>query len=94
MYVSAENIQPEKVEIEELTASTTGEVVTVEGEVVSSSFRDGNLFLTVKDDTGELKVANFNSQKNFQEGDNVAVSGQVTLYEGEVEIIADSIELK
>lgn len=94
MYVSAENIEPQEVEIEELSSSDTGKIVTVEGEVVSSSFRKNNLFLTVEDGTGRIKIVMFDATKNIREGERAVIEGEVTLYRGELEIIADSISRK
>jgi len=92
MFVTAENIEPETAQIESLSSSQTGEIITVEGEIISSQFTDGNLFLTVEDETGSMSVADFNSNKNFQEGDKVSIEGEITLYEGELELIAQAIE--
>jgi len=92
MFVTAESIEPETAQIGSLSSSQTGEIITVEGEIISSQFTDGNLFLTVEDETGSMSVADFNSNKNFQEGDKVSVEGEITLYEGELELIAQAIE--
>ncbi|PSG98616.1 MAG: hypothetical protein BRC29_00630 [Nanohaloarchaea archaeon SW_7_43_1] len=93
MFVTAESIEPETNKIESLSSSSqTGDIITVKGEVISSQYVDGNLFLTVEDETGSMSVADFNSNKNFQEGEKVSVEGEITLYEGELELIAQAIE--
>lgn len=92
IYYAGENIEPEKVAIGNLSTTQTGEIVTVEGEVMSSSFIEGNLFLDLKGETGSISVSNFGANQNFREGETVSVEGEVTIYEGELSMVARSIE--
>jgi DNA/RNA endonuclease YhcR with UshA esterase domain len=92
IYVAGENIEPETVAVENISTTDTGEIVTVEGTVASSSFVEGNLFLDIKGETGSIGVSNFGANQNFREGEKVSIEGEVTIYEGELGLVANSIE--
>jgi RecJ-like exonuclease len=92
IYYAGENIEPETVAIENISTTDTGEIITVEGTITSSSFIEGNLFLDLKGETGSISVSNFGANQNFREGETVSVEGEVTIYEGELSLVANSIE--
>jgi RecJ-like exonuclease len=92
IYYAGENIEPETVAIENISTTDTGEIITVEGTITSSSFIEGNLFLDLEDETGSISVSNFGANQNFREGETVSVEGEVTIYEGELSLVANSIE--
>lgn len=80
---------PEQPPLDEIDPSWTGETIEVSGEIKSRSYSDGNLFLELGD--RELKVVQFETENRFSEGDKVTVTGTVQIYQGEMEIVADSI---
>jgi RecJ-like exonuclease len=92
IYVAGENIEPETMAIENISTTDTGEIITVEGTVTSSSFIEGNLFLDMEDETGSISVSNFGANQNFREGEDVSVEGEITIYEGDLSLVANSIE--
>jgi RecJ-like exonuclease len=92
IYVAGENIEPETMAIENISTTDTGEIITVEGTVTSSSFIEGNLFLDLEDETGSISVSNFGANQNFREGEDVSVEGEITIYEGDLSLVANSIE--
>jgi RecJ-like exonuclease len=92
IYYAGENIEPETMAIENISTTDTGEIITVEGTVTSSSFIEGNLFLDLEDETGSISVSNFGANQNFREGEDVSVEGEITIYEGDLSLVANSIE--
>lgn len=90
LHITSETVKPKEPALSEIDSSWAGEPVLVEGEVSSKYFSGGNLFL----DLGRrnLTAVQFDTEDRFEEGDEVAVEGTVRIYQGEVEIIADSIE--
>lgn len=91
IYFAGENIEPETVGIDDISTTDTGEIISINGTVTSSSFVEGNLFLNVEDETGSISVSKFSADKNFREGEDVIIEGEVTIYEGDLSIIANSI---
>ncbi|MDI6825733.1 MAG: OB-fold nucleic acid binding domain-containing protein [Candidatus Aenigmarchaeota archaeon] len=71
--------------------------VSVSGEVKKKFVSEkGTAFLTLKDDTGEIKVVIFKGSmdvSNVNVGSKVEVMGEVQKYKGELEIIAKKIKL-
>lgn len=81
---------PHEPGLEEIDPSWTGETARVEGEINSKTYTGGNLFLELGN--RNLTVVQFEAEDCFREGEEVAVEGKVRIYQGEMEIIADSIE--
>lgn len=81
--------KPHKTNIGDINASDIGEKIYTEGEVTDFYSSYDSKFLNVSDGTGQISVTSFSSQKNFAEGEKIRFSGQVTLYRGELEIIAE-----
>jgi len=86
-----------KTNIGNIDKSYIGRVVFIRGNVTSNYYKNGNLFLTVKDDTGEIKVVAFeNTVKklniNPKINGYIEIKGNVKEYKGELEIIAERLE--
>jgi len=86
-----ELIKPSVISIEEVS-SKLDSFVYIEGNVVSTTYKQDLAFLTVEDSTGEILVVIFDKlEKNILKGDRIGVSGQISLYRGEMEIIAEKV---
>lgn len=81
----------EKTSVENISASDLGEKVKIAGTVKNSSSFSGTSFLNVSDGTGEISVVSFSLGSGFSRGEKVSIIGRVTMYEGELEIVADEI---
>lgn len=92
MYASSLYIQLEKTEIGEIEKSWSGRNVKISGEITSFSESGGHVFMDVKDSTGEIMVADFDSDFKAEEGEKVNVTGHVAIYKGKLEIIAKEVE--
>lgn len=88
-FTSAQPV--EKTSLENISASNLGEKVRISGTVKSSSSFSRTTFLNVSDGTGEIPVVSFSSGSGFPSGENVSVTGRLTMYEGKLEIVADKI---
>ena len=82
---------PEQVNLDEVESTDLGERVMLTGTVSSLQRAPPNIFFNLSDGSGEIPVAMFSTGKAFSEGEKVVVTGEVTLYQGKLEIIADSI---
>lgn len=85
--------KPGKASVSSIEPSDIGEKVRLEGEVVEAYSSQDSAFLTVSDGTGNISVVSFDGRTFFEEGEEVSFSGRVTLYEGELEVVADEFYL-
>ncbi len=92
MYASSLYIEVEETEIGKIEKSWTGRNVKINGNVTSFTKSGGHAFMDVEDVTGKIKVADFDSEISLSEGENIEVTGNVELYKGELEVIAQEIE--
>jgi DNA/RNA endonuclease YhcR with UshA esterase domain len=81
--------KPEKVSIGEIDHSYTGEKILVDGKIVEEYSSGDSTFLTVSDGTGNISVVSFDGRTYFSQGEKISFSGRVTLYHGELEVMAD-----
>ena len=75
------------IEVTEIGENDIGKVVIVKGEAEGVRVSGNTVFLSIND----IKIVKF-SRDNIQEGDPITVTGRVSLYKGELEIIADKLE--
>ena len=69
-----------------------GEVISVKGKISNSSYYNGNSFFQLKKKNQSLKVVEFESDRKYKNGEEAEVEGEVAIYLGEIEVIADSVE--
>ncbi len=91
MYATSIYVEPPKVEVGSIDASWNGKPVILEGEVKDYSNVSSNIFIDLKDSTGRITVLMFESSIRLSEGDRIRTVGNVELYRGKVEVIADNI---
>lgn len=96
IYAAAMQSQPTITSIASLDNEFVGLKVVISGEVVDShEHQDGHLFLKLKDDSGgTVSVPIFaRTRSELNESieflDVVQVTGEVTLYQGELEVVPD-----
>lgn len=90
IHVASQSITPAEPAISEIDSSWSGETVRIRGEVVSSYSSGNNTFLNVGREHN-ITVVDFESEKNYETGEQVSVTGAVRIYRGTVEIVADSV---
>jgi len=99
LFVVLQFITPESIKIKDINEKMIGRIATINGTVNSFSEKDGNIFIKLGDDTGNITVVMFQSDaKNFNFGNlkksgRVSVTGKVSLYKSELEVVAISIKV-
>jgi DNA/RNA endonuclease YhcR with UshA esterase domain len=95
IYLTILFTEPESVPLSDINDSLVGKIIATEGQI--SSFRISNTstaFITLADKGKEISVIKFNSaEEGFKKGEVVLVSGEVTKYQGKLEIVARQIKL-
>ncbi len=97
LFVIVQLIEPLSVRIGEINEGMSGQLIMTEGTVSSLSTVNGNVFLTLSDN-GEIKVVIFskdagkNNAYELKNNDKIRIEGRVSIYENELEIIAEKIE--
>lgn len=92
MYASSLYLELEKVDIGEIERGWSGKTVKIEGNVTRFSRSNGHAFMDLEDNTGKIMVVDFDSGLQLKKGENVTVTGHVSLYKGKLEVIADEIQ--
>jgi DNA/RNA endonuclease YhcR with UshA esterase domain len=94
IYLTLIFTQPINVPLSEINDSLSGKILETKGRI--SALRVSNTstaFITLEDEKKEILVIKFNSNENeFKKGDLVSVTGEVTRYEGNIEIVARQIK--
>lgn len=87
----ATSIPPEKVEISRIEPSMAGEKVRVQGHVANPAGRE-HFFFTLKNQDSSIEAVKFDSRPSHAQGEKVTLEGEVSMYEGELQIIVDRIK--
>lgn len=82
---------PSELKISELE-NHVDETVTVSGSAKLASYKENVAFVDIADETGKITVVIFDKVEDyFHKDDYITVKGKVSIYKGELEIIADEI---
>lgn len=93
LVVSAEFFEPELVNVAELEDKVE-QIVLVQGEVAKATQKPDVNFFDLKDQTGTITIVAFGSMDRLARGAEIEVQGKVAIYKGELEVIADRIEVR
>ncbi len=102
LFIVSQNLQIRNREISSITPSDVGTTVRVCGDITEkTSSKGGHIFITLRDDTAEIKTVIFNNTAqiiaktidvySLKKHDAICMSGEVNLYKGELEIIGEKI---
>ena len=98
IYLSVNLLGAERIDIGSVSIKDSGKQVLVSGVINSFGESGGNIFIDLEDETGSITVVMFErtgrGQKEvygLQEGDNISVNGQISIYKSGLEIIANKI---
>ncbi len=93
-------IEPEKLSVGQITEKSIGKPVITNGNVKSVFVSNGHLFIKLEGDKSAIDIIMFeNDAKKFPEvydikqGFFIETHGKVALYRGELEIIAEKINI-
>ena len=99
LFIFVQNIEPLEAEIKNIDDSYVGKSVKIQGNIDSLGYgkEKETLFLTVSDENKDIKIVMFknnleNMKENLTINNKIIVTGEVALYNGDLEIIAKRIE--
>jgi len=98
LYFITLNINPEGMAIGNLDRSLIGRSVSITGKITSLYVNNGNIFMNVADESGEIKAvlwkdtlemvrANGIDSDAFEIGKKINMTGEIQEYKGELEIV-------
>lgn len=96
LYLITSNIVSSQVNIGDIDKSFVGKTINITGEITSIANNKGNVFISIKDETGEIRAVlwedtiksiNDIDMSRLDEGSKVNIIGDVQIYKGEIEII-------
>jgi len=80
--------------ISSISKESINKQIKVKGTVKNIIDKENLIMLNLKDKSSQIKVVLFNTNKpNIKKNSFVEISGKVSLYEDEFEIIADSVKI-
>jgi len=98
LFLFAHNIEPLEIDVKDIDDTYVGRAVKVIGVISEKTLTEDEktLFLTVTD-VKDIKVVMFGDNlkdvyEEFLISDRVIIEGDVALYKGDIEIIAESIK--
>jgi len=93
LYISSIFYEPRIISISEINSNFVGKNIKVYGNITYLNWKDNNLFLIVSERNSDIFVVKFSIKDHtFKKHQNIYVSGQVNIYQGDLEIIADRLE--
>ncbi len=93
LYFAAEGYQPPLYTIADLNDDFYGKRVAVEAVATAVRIAEGNMFLTLKDETGSINAVAFNYADALTKGSKVRIEGDYAHYQEKPEIIIKKIEV-
>lgn len=91
---------PTSLAISSIDENSVGQIVSISGIVTSYYTSNGHVFMDVDDTTGSIKVVMFEDDAennpwtyDVRKDDEIIINGKIQLYEGELEIIANSVDI-
>ncbi|MFH1003987.1 MAG: OB-fold nucleic acid binding domain-containing protein [Bacteroidota bacterium] len=98
LFVFTQSIKPVPMKISEINQDYVGRTVVVTGYAKSMSVNNGNVFITFEDNESSIKLVMFEKEAlknkdayNISRLDTLIAEGEVSIYKGEIEIIARKI---
>ena len=92
LYIVSKNIVIDDTTIEKITNEEIEGDVVIKGTIKEINSRGGTTFLVISQES-EIEVIVFSNNVNLSKGDNVKITGQVSEYQDQKEIVADKIEI-
>lgn len=100
LVVVVDSIQPQEIQIENITDDMVYERVVINGVIQNLRINDGHIFFEI-DDGSQIKVVIFESQlhdleisyDDFENGKNILIDGVIEVYKGELEILPKNVAL-
>ncbi|MBN2101857.1 MAG: OB-fold nucleic acid binding domain-containing protein [Candidatus Aenigmarchaeota archaeon] len=103
LYFVSVNIGQDYVKICEIGEKDIGSIITTMGFIDEMNFNKGHIFITLKDETGTIRVVIWNETVNsvgnefrnkIERGTLLKLRGEVKKYESQIEIIPNKNEIE
>ncbi|MFB6204263.1 MAG: hypothetical protein ABEJ75_01325 [Candidatus Nanohaloarchaea archaeon] len=91
MYIGSARLAPVEVDAADIDESLVGDIVKINGTIQDYYTNDDTEFFTLKDSTGSIRVVNFDPVRRKGLGRPITVSGEVSLYQGELELVVREV---
>lgn len=82
---------PENRKINSIQPGDIGEEIQVQGKIKSFESYNSTIFMNISGETGDISAVRFRSTKRFSKNQRVRAHGEVTMYNGKLELVLDSI---
>lgn len=92
LIIISKNIEPQKLNINQITKEHIGQPIQTEGTIFSIKTAEEFTILEIKDKTGKIKVMAFQNL-TLTKNNKVLIEGTVKEYKDELEIEADKIKI-
>lgn len=89
---SAKYLKPDKVAVSEITKQMNGEKIRTTGAVANPQYVKGHLFFDLHWRGDTVAVAEFNSDRQLNEGQRVDIEGSISMYQGDLQVVASKIQ--
>jgi len=99
LTLAAYFLQPAKIAISEIDESQVGKVARITGTIESISGTDTR-FLKLSDGYGSITIVVFEREarnidmEGLKVGEEISLTGKISLYRGEIEVILSSLDAK
>jgi len=96
LWIISGHVSSVEFKIGDITADNAGTFARVSGSIQRLSESEDGYFLTMSDSTDSIKAVIWKRSfphLNLTENQNVEIIGTISLYRGEIEIIADRVEI-
>lgn len=92
LFVLSELMQPKYIPIQNITESLYGERIMFNGSISSLTLKNGNLYARISNGENYIKIVMFKTFPNLTAGQGITVIGRVSIFDGDTEVIAESIK--
>lgn len=98
LFAFAQTLETERIDIGDIDKSIIGNNVEVFANISSFSESKGNYFFKIVDKTGDIGAVLFKNNANdidtvkIRKGTQIIITGKISEYNGNLEIIADKID--
>lgn len=98
LFAFAQTLETEKIDIGDIDKSLIGNNIEVFANISSFSESKGNYFFKIDDKTGYINAVLFKNNANdidisrIRKGTQIIITGKISEYNGNLEIIADKID--
>lgn len=91
IYLIEINYKQKTITISKIDSNYLEKNVKIQGKIIKQTLNNNTLFLTIKDNSSQINIIVFKTNKTFSKNYTYEIEGKVTTYRKELEIIANKI---